>query len=96
MGVELCRTLHPGDQVIRMFHTSAGRRTFDASVIPGASLDDINPHAIDEYRRARRAANPHAPELNRNAGDLLLALKCADKQDDELIPTLAGNKKRVS
>ena len=73
-----------------MFHTSAGRRTFDESVIPGASLDDIDPHAIGEYRRARRAANPHAPELNWGDGDLLLALKCADKQDDELIPTLAG------
>jgi len=81
---------HCTDEDIRMFHTSAGRRTYDESVIPGASLDDIDPHAIDEYRRARRAANPHAPELNWDDGDILLALKCADKQDDELIPTLAG------
>ncbi|NQS74240.1 MAG: transcriptional regulator [Methanoculleus sp.] len=78
------------DEDIRMFHTSAERRTFDESVIPGALLDDIDPHAIDEYRRARRTANPHAPELNWDDRDLLLALKCADKQDNEIIPTLAG------
>ena len=80
---------HCTDEDIRIFHTNAGRKTFDESIITGASLDDIDPQAIGEYRRARRTANPHAPELNWDDGNLLLALKCVDKQDDELIPTLA-------
>ena len=53
---------HCTDEDIRILHTNAGRKTFDESIITGASLDDIDPQAIGEYRRARRTANPHAPQ----------------------------------
>ena len=68
--------------------------TFDAAVLTDASLDDIDPLAIEDYRNQRRQINPTAEELTWHDHDLLRALGCAQlqegTQDKGLKPTVAG------
>jgi ATP-dependent DNA helicase RecG len=64
--------------------------TFDASIVASADLDDIDPAAIDDYRKTRARVNPEAEELNYSDHDLLRALRCVEKQNGEVRPTVAG------
>ncbi|MGC3874034.1 ATP-binding protein [Halomonas sp. GXIMD04776] len=63
---------------------------FDRSVPPGATVDDIDPDAIDDYRRDRKAMNAQAEELGYDDNELLEALGAAVWQQGELKPTLSG------
>ncbi|WP_432415760.1 ATP-binding protein [Chromohalobacter israelensis] len=63
---------------------------FDRSVPQGATRDDIDPDALDDYRRDRRAMNAQAEELGYDDDELLEALGAAVWQHGELKPTLAG------
>ncbi len=64
--------------------------TFDGAVLPDTDLSDIDPAAVQEYRRLRERANPTAEELAWNDEELLRALGAAVRQGDELRPTVAG------
>lgn len=64
--------------------------TFDASIVSGASLDEIDPDALAQYREARRAVNPAAEELNFSDDELLEALGAVVRKSGELRPTVAG------
>lgn len=64
--------------------------TFDASVVASADLEDIDPSAIEDYRKTRARVNPEAEELNYDDRDLLRALRCVEKQKGQLRPTVAG------
>ena len=65
-------------------------QSFDASIASGASLDDIDPDAIEYYRDARRAVNPAAEELNFSDDELLEALGAVARKSGQLRPTVAG------
>lgn len=70
----------------------AGRQieTFDSSEIPDASIEDIDPDAIQEYRNLRKQVNGDAEELSWPDKDLLYALGCTRKKGDVMKPTVAG------
>jgi ATP-dependent DNA helicase RecG len=63
---------------------------FDGAVLPDTDLSDIDPAAVQEYRRLRERANPSADELNWHDEDLLRSLSAAVRQGAELKPTVAG------
>jgi len=63
---------------------------FDGAVLPDADLSDIDPAAVQDYRRLRERANPSADELGWNDEDLLRAVGAAVRQGSELKPTVAG------
>jgi ATP-dependent DNA helicase RecG len=64
--------------------------TFDGAVLPDTDLSDIDPSAVQEYRRLRERANPTAEELAWSDEELLRALSAAVRQGGELRPTVAG------
>lgn len=63
---------------------------FDGAVLPDTDLSDIDPVAVQEYRRLRERANPSADELGWNDDDLLRAVSAVVRQGAELKPTVAG------
>jgi ATP-dependent DNA helicase RecG len=78
------------DEDLEEIYQARSGETFDASVVASADLDDIDPAAIDDYRKTRARVNPEAEELNYSDHDLLRALRCVEKQKGELRPTVAG------
>lgn len=62
----------------------------DMIVIQEASRDDIDPHAVAEYRRLRAKANPGAEELAFGDDDMLEAICALRRMNGELKPTVAG------
>jgi len=65
--------------------------SFDAGLVPDASLDDLSPEAIDDYRVARREANPDAEELRWPDEELLQALGAVRRNSQGAWqPTVAG------
>jgi ATP-dependent DNA helicase RecG len=78
------------DEDIALFYQLRSHRTYDETPLPEASLDDFDPNAIAEYRRARSQVNPNAAELNYTDEDLLYALAATTKHQKEICPTLAG------
>ena len=65
-------------------------QSFDAAIVSGATLDDIDPDAVEYYRDARRAVNPSAEELNFSDDEMLESLGAAVRKSGELYPTVAG------
>jgi ATP-dependent DNA helicase RecG len=68
------------------------RRTtpFDATLVEGATMEDVDPAAIALYRTTRQAANPTAEELQMVDLDLLRALRCVENGPGGPALTLAG------
>ncbi|PZW36967.1 ATP-dependent DNA helicase RecG [Humitalea rosea] len=68
------------------------RRTtpFDATLVEGATMEDVEPDAIALYRTTRQATNPAAEELRMGDLDLLRALRCVENGPGGPILTLAG------
>lgn len=64
--------------------------TFDGAVLPDTDLSDIDPVAVQDYRRLRERANASAEELTWSDDELLRSLGAAVRQGDELHPTVAG------
>ncbi len=65
-------------------------RPYDETVLPQTSLSDIDPKALQEYRKLRKKKTPHASELDYSDEDLLNALHCVDIIDGVPKPTVAG------
>ncbi|MDB5100503.1 MAG: putative transcriptional regulator [Cyanobacteria bacterium RYN_339] len=65
-------------------------QTFDATVCTGASMADLDPAAIQLYRRERGAVNPDASELTWSDEELLEALGAISRAEDGFRPTMAG------
>ena len=63
---------------------------FDGAVLPDTDLSDIDPAAVQDYRRLRERANPSADELGWSDDDLLRAVGAAVRQGGALRPTVAG------
>ncbi|WP_221090129.1 ATP-binding protein [Deinococcus aquaedulcis] len=70
-----------------------GRATgsYDDTIVPDATLEDIDPAALEDYRAERRKVNPIAEELEYSDTDLLKALS-GIRQDSKgsWRPTVAG------
>ena len=65
--------------------------SFDAGLVPDATLDDFSPDAIADYRQSRRDANPDAEELRWSDDELLQALGCVRLNErGHWQPTVAG------
>ncbi|MCP5199071.1 MAG: putative DNA binding domain-containing protein [Gammaproteobacteria bacterium] len=65
--------------------------SFDAGLVPDATLEDFSPEAIADYRQSRREANPDAEELRWSDDELLQALGCVRLNDrGHWQPTVAG------
>ncbi|WP_343624393.1 ATP-binding protein [Roseateles puraquae] len=82
------------DDDLAVFYQSRQRETFDASLVPDATLDDLAPEALADYRQARAEANPDAEELRWSDEELLRSLGCiqTDANSPATIwrPTVAG------
>ncbi len=65
-------------------------KSYDSHVLDYLSTDNLNPVAISEYRRLRNLVDPTAVELKLENDDLLISLKCAEKVNGVLRPTIAG------
>ena len=72
---------------IALLYGSRNLQTFDQTILPDATYDDLDPEAIEHYRTLRRRVNPLAEELNYSDPELLQALRAADAA---LRPTLTG------
>jgi ATP-dependent DNA helicase RecG len=77
------------DEIFR-FIQKKNARPYDETVIPQTSLSDINPKALEEYRKLRKKKTPNAAELNYSDEDLLYALHCSEIIDGIPKPTIAG------
>lgn len=65
--------------------------SFDAGIVSDATLDDMSPEAIADYRLSRKESNPDAEELRWSDHDLLLALGAIRKNErGQWQPTVAG------
>lgn len=77
------------DDLAELYQGRAGQ-SYDASIVPGATLEDLDPDAIEHYREARGAISPAAEELNFSDSELLESLGAAARRSGELHPTVAG------
>jgi ATP-dependent DNA helicase RecG len=65
--------------------------TFDSGVVADATIDDLSPEAIADYRQSRREANPDAEELRWSDQELLQALGAVRLNErNQQQPTVAG------
>lgn len=64
--------------------------TYDTTVIPDTTLDDIDPATIQEYRLLREKVNPNAEELSWSNEDLLRAFGCIREVDGVTRATVTG------
>lgn len=89
------RRIGPTDQRcteddLTVFYEGRGNETYDFNGVADAVLDDLDPDAVADYRKARAEANPDAEELRWSDSDLLLALGCVRPVEGRQVPTVAG------
>ena len=77
------------DELVR-FVQKKHARPYDETVFSQTSLSDIEPKALQEYRKLRKKKTPYASELDYSDEDLLYALHCVDMKDGVARPTVAG------
>ena len=65
---------HCTDDDVALFYQARDHHTFDEKPITDTSLEDVDPRALAEYRRARAEIKPDAIELEYNDKELLYAL----------------------
>lgn len=75
---------------LQLIYQEKNRRPYDQTVIPEATISDLDPDAIAEYRRLREENNPEAEELRLDNTGLLESLYCVLLVDGEYRPTVAG------
>ena len=65
-------------------------KPYEMEVPPDASWKDIDLDVVTVYRRQRAQVDPNAAELELDAEELLLALKCVVLRNKEVVPNMAG------
>ena len=81
------------DQDLELFYQERQNQSYDTIPILDATLDDLDPQAMNVYRQERAKINPNAAELDWNDQDLLYSLKAIarhPKDPDKYCPTIAG------
>ena len=82
---------HCTEDDLAVFYQGRQRESFDASQVPDATLDDLAPDALADYRQTRTDTNPDAEELRWSDEELLRALGCIGKDaQGAWRPTVAG------
>lgn len=82
---------HCTDDDLAVFYQGRQRESFDAGLLPDATLDDLAPEALADYRQTRAEANPDAEELRWSDEELLRALGCIHTDGaGTWRPTVAG------
>lgn len=82
---------HCTEDDLILFYGSRESTTYDDHFVSDATMADIDPEAIDHYRRLREKANPAAEELAWSNSELLQALSAARRDaKGDLRPTLTG------
>jgi ATP-dependent DNA helicase RecG len=82
---------HCTDDDLAVFFQGRQRETFDAGLVPDATLDDLAPEALADYRQTRSEANPDAEELRWSEEELLRSLGCIQADAaGTWRPTVAG------
>lgn len=77
------------DDLLALFQERQNE-SYDQSIVSDASLRDIDPEALQQYREARAEMKPEAEELNWSDDELVHAINAARRQEGELRPTVAG------
>lgn len=75
---------------LALFYQAQSQRSFDETVLPDLETSDLDPEALNDYRRARREANPDAIELTYGDEEMLYSLCCVSRHEGRVSPTLAG------
>jgi len=82
---------HCTEDDLAVFYQGRQRESFDASLVPDTTLDDLAPEALADYRQSRAEANPDAEELRWPDEALLRSLGCIGQDPTGLWrPTVAG------
>jgi ATP-dependent DNA helicase RecG len=82
---------HCTDDDLAVFYQGRQQESFDSTLVADASLDDLLPEAIADYRQSRAEANPDAEELRWSDEDLLQSLGCIRRNAHSAWqPTVAG------
>jgi ATP-dependent DNA helicase RecG len=89
------RRIGPTDQRCKeedliLFFQGKENTAYDTIIVQDAEWDDIDPQAVDAYRKARRDANPLAEELRWSDEDLIHALGGLRRVDGRMRVTIAG------
>jgi ATP-dependent DNA helicase RecG len=79
------------DDDLAVFYQGRQQESFDAGIVADATLDDLAPEALADYRKSRAEANPDAEELRWSDEELLQALGGIRRDPKgEWKPTVAG------
>lgn len=78
------------DEDLAVLIQNRGHKSFDQTILPDTSIEDVEAKAIAEYRRLRKEVNPAAAELELSDEELLYSLGATDKKDEKLCLTVAG------
>jgi ATP-dependent DNA helicase RecG len=78
------------DDDIAMFYQARGQRSYDESPLPDTLIEDVDPRAIQEYRRLRVEAGTESELVTYPDEDLLYALGATTQADGRTCLTVAG------
>ena len=86
---------HCTDDDLAVFYQGRQTESFDSTLVADATLADLQPEAIADYRQSRAEANPDAEELRWSDEDLLQSLGCIRRNPqgpnpEAWQPTVAG------
>ena len=82
---------HCTDDDLAVFYQGRQRDSFDAALVPDATVEDLAPEALADYRQARAETNRDAEELRWSDEELLRSLGCIAKDGGGTWrPTVAG------
>jgi len=78
------------EEDLSIFYSGRDNDPYDARILQHATINDLDPDAIEHYRRLRAKVNPTAEELGYDDLELLQALNAIRQEDDVWRPTLTG------
>lgn len=81
---------HCSDEDLLLFIRLRNHRKFDETPLPETSIEDIEPRALQEYRRLRSKNNPTAKELTYSDEELLDSLSAMVIHENKHCATIAG------
>lgn len=82
---------HCTEDDLAVFYQGRQTESFDSTLVADATMDDLLPEAIADYRQSRAEANPDAEELRWSDEDLLQSLGCIRRNPQGTWqPTVAG------
>jgi ATP-dependent DNA helicase RecG len=82
---------HCTDDDLTVFYQGRQTESFDSTLVADATLDDLLPEAIADYRQSRAEANPDAEELRWSDEDLLQSLGGIRRNPQGVwLPTVTG------